>query len=67
MFNKILEFLEFLEHLRLVFKQIDPCKFTKVINESNIVFISSNGITDRTSYIRKISSKGAMETLVDFG
>jgi hypothetical protein len=67
MFNKIFEFSEFLEHLGLMFEQIDPCEFTKVINEANIIFISSNGITGRVPYIRKINSKWAVEKLVDFG
>jgi hypothetical protein len=57
MFNKIFEFSEFLEHLGLMFEQIDPCEFTKVINEANIIFISSNGVTGRVPYIRKINSK----------
>jgi hypothetical protein len=42
-----------LEYLRHVLEQIDSCEFTKIINEANIVFISSNGITRRAPYIGK--------------
>ena len=50
-FNKVLEFLKFLENFRLVLKQVDPSEFAKVINKTDIIFISSNGLTSRTSYI----------------
>jgi hypothetical protein len=51
--NEILEIKKILEHLRLVLEKIDPSEFAKIINEANIVFISTNGLTGRTPYIRK--------------
>jgi hypothetical protein len=52
-FNKILKLLEFMENFRFVLKQIDPSEFAKVINETNIIFISSNRIASKTPNIRK--------------
>jgi hypothetical protein len=48
-------------------KQIDPSEFAKVINETNIIFISSNRIASKTPTLENMSSKGAVETLEDFG
>jgi hypothetical protein len=66
-FNKILELLKFLENFRFMLKQIDPSEFAKVINETNIIFISSNRIASKTPTLENMSSKGAVETLEDFG
>jgi hypothetical protein len=52
-FNKVLEILKLLKHLRFMLKQIDPCEHVIVINETNIVFKTTNIITSRTPYIRK--------------
>jgi hypothetical protein len=36
-FYHILEFYEFLEHIRFGFQHVGPSKFTKIINEGSIV------------------------------
>jgi hypothetical protein len=51
--NKILKITKFLKHLRLVLEQINPSKLTKIINKTDIVFITINRLTGRASYIRK--------------
>jgi hypothetical protein len=62
--DKILEVLELLEKLRFVLEHVDPCKFTIVINEANIILKTTNRITHRSPYIRKMSCKGSFEVLV---
>jgi hypothetical protein len=42
--NKMLKIMKFLKDIRFIFQQIDPCKLAKIINKTNIVFISSNRI-----------------------
>jgi hypothetical protein len=49
--NKSLEFLEFLEDLVLVFWEVDPSKFAKIVNETHIIFKSSNDLWCRPPYI----------------
>jgi hypothetical protein len=51
--NKSLKFLELLEDFIFVLKQIDSSKLAKVINKTDIIFISSYGITSRALNIRK--------------
>jgi hypothetical protein len=51
--DKSLKFFEFLKDFRFVFEQINPSKLAKIINETNIIFIPSYGITGKTPYIRK--------------
>jgi hypothetical protein len=51
--NKTLEFFESLEYFIFVFEQVNPSEFTKIINETNIIFISPNRITTRPSYIQE--------------
>jgi hypothetical protein len=52
-FNKVLKIGKSLKHFGFVAKQIDPSKFTEVINEANIVIVSAKGTWGRTPYIRK--------------
>jgi hypothetical protein len=61
-FNKILELLKFLENFRFISKQINSCELAKIINETNIIFISSNRQVGPQTLV-KMSSKGAVETL----
>jgi hypothetical protein len=65
--NKMLDILEFLEHLRFVFDELDPCKLTIVINETNIILKSINIITSRTHTSENMRSNGAFEVLVEMG
>jgi hypothetical protein len=37
-FDKDLELLKLLKHFRFQFKQINPCKFAKIINKGDVVF-----------------------------
>jgi hypothetical protein len=37
--NKRLEFLKLVKNFRFIFQQIDPSKFTIVINKAHIIFI----------------------------
>jgi hypothetical protein len=39
-FNKFLELKKILENFRFVVKQVNPSKFTIVINETSIIFFS---------------------------
>jgi hypothetical protein len=39
-----LEFSKLHENFRFMLKQIDPCKFTVIINKANIISLSSNGL-----------------------
>jgi hypothetical protein len=41
-FNMGLELLKFMEDFRLVFEKVDPSELTKIIDETHIVFISTN-------------------------
>jgi hypothetical protein len=34
-----------------MFKQVNPCELAEIINETNIIIISSNKITSRTPNI----------------
>jgi hypothetical protein len=47
------EILKKLKHLRFVLKKIDLGKLAEVINETNIIFIFSNGGTSRTPCFRE--------------
>jgi hypothetical protein len=51
--NKALKLFKSLEHFRLVLKQVDPSKFTKIFYETYIIFVLANRVTSRTSYIKK--------------
>jgi hypothetical protein len=57
-FNKILEQMKSLKHIRFELEKINPSEFTIIINEVDIIFISSNETRCRTPNIRKMSSKG---------
>jgi hypothetical protein len=48
---KGLKFLEPLEELRLVFKEINPSKFTKIIDKANKIFKTTNRFRCRTPNI----------------
>lgn len=51
--NHSLKFMEFLKNLRFIFQQIDPSKFTVIINEANIILFSPNRLWCRTLDIRE--------------
>jgi hypothetical protein len=53
LFNKGLEFMKFLNHFRLKFKQVNSNKFTIIIHKAQIIFVSSNIFECRTPNIRK--------------
>ena len=53
--------MEFLENLRFVAQQIDPCEFAKIINEANIKIVLANRGGSGSPYI---SSRALDETLV---
>jgi hypothetical protein len=40
-FNKLLELMKILENFRLAPKQINPRKFTEIINETNIIVLAT--------------------------
>jgi hypothetical protein len=50
-FNKILEQMKSLKHIRFELEKINPSEFTIIINEADIIFISSNGTGCRTPNI----------------
>ena len=52
-FDKFLEVMKFLKNFRLMFYKIDPCELTEIINETNVVFLSSYGFNGRTLNIRE--------------
>jgi hypothetical protein len=41
-FNKTLELLKLLKHLKFELDEINACEFTKVINEANIILLSAD-------------------------
>jgi hypothetical protein len=45
--------MDFLKNFRFMAKKINPNKFTLIIDETHIVFISPNGVRRRPPYIRK--------------
>ena len=50
-FNKFLKLLKHRENLKLILKQINPCKLAIIINETDIVFLSAKGISCMSPYI----------------
>ena len=52
-FDKILELMKSLKHIRFELEKINPSEFTIIINEADIIFISSNGTGCRAPNIRK--------------
>jgi hypothetical protein len=50
--NNFLEIMKKLKHLRLEFQQINPIKFTIIINKGNIISIASSRSRCWTPYIR---------------
>jgi hypothetical protein len=52
-FNELLEFMKFLKYLRFITKKINPNKFTMIIYEAHIIFVSPNKVRSRSPYIRK--------------
>jgi hypothetical protein len=54
---KRLKFMKFVNHFRLIFKQIDLCKFTIIIHKAYIILISSHRFGCRTPDIRKCKFK----------
>jgi hypothetical protein len=51
--NKILKLMELLENIRLEFQQVNPSEFTIIIYERHIIFISTDGVRGRDTYIRE--------------
>jgi hypothetical protein len=47
-FNKTLDLLKLLKHLRFELDEINPGEFTKVINEANIILLSADRFWCRT-------------------
>ena len=45
--------MKMLKNLRFVPKEINPSKFAEIINETNIIIVSSNRGWSRTPYIRE--------------
>jgi len=56
-----------LKDLRFMAKQIDPSELAIVINETNIKIILANEVGAGPHTSEKTSSRGALDTLVDFG
>jgi len=50
-FNKVLKVLKDLENLRFMFKEIDPCVSTEIVNERYIVSMITNRNRSRTPHI----------------
>jgi hypothetical protein len=50
--RKNLKFFKEFKHLRSIMKEINPSKFTKIINETHIVFLMTKGVNCRTPNIR---------------
>jgi hypothetical protein len=50
-FNKTLKFFKEFKHLRFMMKKINPCKMTKIIDETNMVFFTTKGINSRSPHI----------------
>jgi hypothetical protein len=48
-----MKFKEVLRDLRFVMKQIDPYKFAKIINKTNIIFLATKRINSMPSDIQK--------------
>ena len=40
--NKLLKIKKDLKNIRSIFKKIDPCVFTKIINKTDIILIMTN-------------------------
>jgi hypothetical protein len=49
-----------LKKFRFVSKEINPSKFTEIINEANIIIVSSNRSWSRTPYIREHKVQGVI-------
>jgi hypothetical protein len=45
--------MELLENIRLEFQQVNPSEFTIIIYERHIIFISTDGVRGRATYIRE--------------
>src|SRR4051812_14777118 len=58
--NKSLEITKFLKHFIFSFQEIHPCEFTEIINETDIIFISSKILRGRAPNIRKNKFKRKM-------
>jgi hypothetical protein len=54
-FNELLEFMKFLKYLRFI---TNPMKFTMIIYEAHIVFISPNRVRSSPHTSENIKSKG---------
>jgi hypothetical protein len=59
--------MKFLENHRFLAKEIDPSKFTKIINKAHIVIVFANRSRSWPDTFEKTSSKGLKGTLVDLG
>jgi hypothetical protein len=54
--------MKFLKDFRFVFQQVNPRKFTEIIDETNIIIVSSNRGGSWSPYIRKIQVQKKMLT-----
>jgi hypothetical protein len=59
--------MKLLKNFRLVMNKINPSKLAMIINKTDIIIISPYRSRSRTLHIRKTSSRGACDTLEDFG
>jgi hypothetical protein len=50
---KLMELMEIVENFRFTAKQIDPSKFTKIINKNDVIFLATKRINGRTLHIRE--------------
>jgi hypothetical protein len=44
--------MKYIEYFRTMFNKIDPCKFAEIINEANIIILTTKRIRGRPPYIR---------------
>jgi hypothetical protein len=56
--NKFLEIMKTLENFGFVAQKINPSKFTVIVDEANIVAVSSNRSWSRSPYIRMNKVQG---------
>lgn len=66
-FNKVLEIMETLKHLRFMAQEINPSEFAIIINEENIISVSPNQSWCRPHTSENTSYRGLLDTLLDLG
>jgi hypothetical protein len=50
-FNMVLEVMETLKNIRLLFEEINPCKFAEIIDKTHIIFVLIDRIGRRAPHI----------------